>query len=415
LVGGQFKESQMSYAVLDFETTGFSPTTGDRVVEAAVVLTDDAGAIEAEWTTLVNPHRDVGASQIHGLRGADLVEAPDFSEISDELLGLLSGRTLVAHNAPFDTRFLVAELQRAEYEVAGSPAALCTMRWSGRMLGASQLQQCCEALDIPLTDAHSALADARATSLLFGHLLHRYRADTDWLRSVQQSAGFTWPQKLNSRTGAPIARGEARPDPHAWLRTVLQASWVQGATQDEASYLHVLSSALLDLSISNAEGRQLEQAAQDAGLSRETALRLHHDFLRSMAQEAVVDGVVTPDERSDLDRAAEALGLGRPFVDEALAWAQTAEPLSQPPSQFALNPGDRIVFTGSMSRERDEWIEEIRSAGLCTGGITKATKLLVAADPDSLSGKAAKARTYKVPIVDEETFGRYFAAYRKSR
>lgn len=61
----------MPLAVIDFETTGLVPERTDRVVEVGIVLTDDDGGIEHEWTTLVNPHRAVGASHIHGpqLRG----------------------------------------------------------------------------------------------------------------------------------------------------------------------------------------------------------------------------------------------------------------------------------------------------------------------------------------------------------
>lgn len=61
----------MPLAVIDFETTGLVPERADRVVEVGIVLTDDDGGIEHEWTTLVNPHRDVGASHIHSpqLRG----------------------------------------------------------------------------------------------------------------------------------------------------------------------------------------------------------------------------------------------------------------------------------------------------------------------------------------------------------
>lgn len=37
--------------------------------------------------------------------------------------------------------------------------------------------------------------------------------------------------------------------------------------------------------------------------------------------------------------------------------------------------------------------------------MTKSTKVVVAADPDSLSGKAKKARGYAIPIVTEGAFG----------
>src|SRR5690606_38771230 len=96
------QEVAMSFAIIDFETTGVMPERGDRVVEIGVVLTDAEGAVEHEWTTLVNPGRDIGASHIHGLRAVDLFDAPAFNDISDHLLSLVGTRTVVAHNAAFD-------------------------------------------------------------------------------------------------------------------------------------------------------------------------------------------------------------------------------------------------------------------------------------------------------------------------
>ncbi|OBJ92727.1 hypothetical protein A5638_27765 [Mycolicibacterium fortuitum] len=84
----------------------------------------------------MNPHRDVGASHIHGIRVGDVLDAPDFSDISDHLLEMISGRVAVAHNASFDMRFLHRELQLAQYDVPTRPVALCSRKWAGRMMGA---------------------------------------------------------------------------------------------------------------------------------------------------------------------------------------------------------------------------------------------------------------------------------------
>ena len=47
----------------------------------------------------------------------------------------------------------------------------------------------------------------------------------------------------------------------------------------------------------------------------------------------------------------------------------------------------------------------VRAAGLVVHeGVTKALDLLVVADPNSLSGKAAKARTYGTRIMAETAF-----------
>ena len=53
------------FAVIDLETTGFAYNASDRVCEIGVVLLDRNVQREYAWTTLVNPHRDLGAQHIH--------------------------------------------------------------------------------------------------------------------------------------------------------------------------------------------------------------------------------------------------------------------------------------------------------------------------------------------------------------
>ncbi|MEN4397284.1 exonuclease domain-containing protein [Mycolicibacterium senegalense] len=403
----------MSFAVIDFETTGLVPERTDRVVEVGIVLTDDRGGIEHEWTTLVNPHRDVGASHIHGIAAGDVLDAPDFADISDYLLEMIRGHVVVAHNASFDMRFLHRELQLAKYDVPVRPTALCSMKWAGRMMGAAKLSHCCEALGIKLTNAHSALGDAHAAAELLPHLINSCRISRDWREDLERCASFGWPISLG-RVARAIAvhRGQALSDPHSWLRSVLRAAWIPAQPEDEGSYMVMLDNALLDRSISRSEGKQLMATAEAAGLSRGTVARLHQDYLRAVATEALADGVVTDEERSELIAVANVLGFGSPHVDEALAWAKDESAQhSAGNTEFALHPGDRIVFTGEMKRGRDEWVSMICKAGLATGGVAKSTRLVVAADPDSQSGKAANARQYGIPIISEEAFERFFASY----
>ncbi|MED5813439.1 exonuclease domain-containing protein [Mycolicibacterium sp. 050232] len=403
----------MPFAVIDFETTGLVPERTDRVVEVGIVLTDDRGRVEDEWTTLINPHRDVGASHIHGISAADVLDAPDFADISDHLLEMISGRVAVAHNASFDMRFLHRELQLAKYDVPTRPTALCSMKWAGRMMGAAKLAHCCEALGIKLTNAHSALGDAHATAELLPHLINSCRRSRDWREDLARCATFGWPISLGRIARAiAVHRGQSTSDPHSWLRSVLRAAWIPAQPEDEASYMVMLDNALLDRSISRSEGRQLMATAEAAGLSRGTVARLHQDYLRAVATEALADGVVTDEERAELISVANALGFGSPYVDEALAWAtEEAQHDGADSTKFTLHPGDRIVFTGEMKRSRDEWVSMICTAGLATGGVAKSTRLVVAADPDSQSGKAAKARQYGIPVVSEEAFEGFFASY----
>ena len=96
----------MRYAVIDVETTGFSPIS-DRVVEAACVIVDDR-AIVRTWSSLCNPGRLIPdyASRVHGITDADVANAPPFERVQRQLLALCPGATIVAHNASFDLSFL---------------------------------------------------------------------------------------------------------------------------------------------------------------------------------------------------------------------------------------------------------------------------------------------------------------------
>ncbi len=90
-----------SYAVVDVETTGLSPTYRHTVVEIAVVQLDQTGQVEREWTTLVNPGRDVGARHVHGITAKDVAHAPTFADLTDYIVDLLQGRVFVADTASF--------------------------------------------------------------------------------------------------------------------------------------------------------------------------------------------------------------------------------------------------------------------------------------------------------------------------
>lgn len=192
------------------------------------------------------------------------------------------------------------------------------------------------------------------------------------------------------------------------MATIIADTWVPGTPEDEAAYLVALGNALLDSSISVSEGKQLVDVAERAGISATRMSELHLAHLHSLAAEAWSDGVLTDDERTDLCSAAAAMGLTEEHVASVL---EATRNLREIPKQALLHSGDRVVFTGTLNKSRDQWITEIVAAGLATGGITKSTRVVVAADPDSLSGKASKARSYGVPAIDERAFGKHFGEY----
>ena len=98
--------------VLDTETTGIKPSEGHRIIEVGAVEILDREITNTEFHEYVQPNRKVGESvNIHGITDKFLINKPQFSQISDDLLSFIEGSTLVIHNAPFDLGFLNNELK----------------------------------------------------------------------------------------------------------------------------------------------------------------------------------------------------------------------------------------------------------------------------------------------------------------
>lgn len=160
------------FAVVDLETTGFSPDR-ERVVEVAVVLLDAGGAEVDAFCTLVDPERDPGPTHVHGITAAMLEGAPTFAEVHAYLAGLLSGRVVVGHNVDrFDLAFLQAECGRLGADrVPEGVVTLDTLQVAQTYLdlpGKARLIDCCDRYRLTWADHHSALGDARVTADLLG-------------------------------------------------------------------------------------------------------------------------------------------------------------------------------------------------------------------------------------------------------
>ena len=398
------------YTVVDLETTGLFPQKHDRILEIGIVSLTDDGEVEGEWTTLVNPQRDVGPTHIHGVTARDVLDAPTFAEVATTVIASLAGRTLVAHNARFDTQFLDYEFERAGLGTRPPTPSLCTMQLSSSYLrGASRkLKDCCSAAAVEHAAQHTAAGDARAVAGLLTYYLRCAGAPVPWDDINHRTRSHWWPTvtkrdgvRTLTRTGSP-----RRPD--AWLDRITSNLPRNPDARIEA-YLDVLEQAMLDGYLSAHEEQALIQVAESVGLHRDQLTALHATYLDSMAISAWADGVVTEEETQQLVDVAGMLGLPSGLVHIALERAERAKSSVDQGGGFHLRPGDQVVFTGALSVPREKWETLAEQVGLRNGGVTKGTRLVVAADPDSQSGKAAKARRYGVPVVTEAAFARLLA------
>src|ERR1700742_3225875 len=124
-------EPDAGWAVIDVETSGFRPGSA-RVISLAVLALDAEGHVEQSVVSLLNPGVDPGPTHIHGLTAEMLEDQPTFADIAPDVIELLHGRTLVAHNVAFDYAFLASEADLAETALPVD-TVMCTVELARRL------------------------------------------------------------------------------------------------------------------------------------------------------------------------------------------------------------------------------------------------------------------------------------------
>ncbi len=187
---------------VDVETTGLSWYGGHRVCELAMVRlrgSDEEGRFES----LLNPQRSLAATSVavHHITPDMLHDAPTFGAVVPEVLALLQGGVLVAHNAGFDTAFLRAELATVGKTMPAVPV-LDTLRLARRLLQRSTYSLGALARDLHLDlPHHRAMADVQTMIGLFRYLQGR----------LEQQDLHTLDDVLRLQRG--LRPGDAEPEP----------------------------------------------------------------------------------------------------------------------------------------------------------------------------------------------------------
>jgi DNA polymerase-3 subunit epsilon len=156
----------MREIVLDTETTGLDPLTGDRVVEIGCIELFNRIPTGQTFHRYINPERDVPASafDVHGLSTDFLKDKPPFAEVAEDFLAFVGDAALVIHNAAFDAAFLNSELERVGKSLIARDRLVDTLLLARRRHpGASnRLDDLCARYGIDNTrrTKHGALLDA---------------------------------------------------------------------------------------------------------------------------------------------------------------------------------------------------------------------------------------------------------------
>jgi len=174
---GDLCVSDVSFVVVDCETTGFSPVT-NRLIQVAAVVISGAGQVLESFDTIVrpeNPNEYTHAAQhVHGISAEQVSDGMSLHQALTQLWHIADGHFFTAHNARFDLGFLHAESDRVGigHRVSRFVDTLELARHVDvERTRKHSLQALCDHYGIAQVVRHDALADATATAELLVHLL----------------------------------------------------------------------------------------------------------------------------------------------------------------------------------------------------------------------------------------------------
>lgn len=153
--------------VLDTETTGFDPKTGDRLIEVGCIEIEDLLPTGRTFHRFVNPERSIppGAIAVHGITDDKVKDAPKFAEIVHDLMDFIGDAPVIAHNAQFDRNFIDFECGKCAHPLIDGSRWIDTLQLAQKRFPgmANSLDALCKRFKVSLVERtlHGALIDAR--------------------------------------------------------------------------------------------------------------------------------------------------------------------------------------------------------------------------------------------------------------
>ncbi|MDA9673530.1 DNA polymerase III subunit epsilon [Paracoccaceae bacterium] len=167
----------MREIVLDTETTGLDPGTGDKIVEIGAVELWNHLPTGKTFHKYLNPERNMPeeAQAVHGLTEDFLRDKPLFSQIVDDFLRFIKDSKLIIHNASFDMKFINAELELAKKSKLSGDIAIDTLSIARKKFPGSpaSLDALCRRFNIDNSarTLHGALLDSEILAEVYLELI----------------------------------------------------------------------------------------------------------------------------------------------------------------------------------------------------------------------------------------------------
>jgi DNA polymerase III epsilon subunit family exonuclease len=166
---------EKEFIIFDVETTGLSPSFGDRIVEIAALKVKGLKPVE-RFHSLVNPGRPISlaAFEVNRISDQMVAKAPCIHDVLPSFLTFIGQTTLVGHNIRFDLGFLYHELEIAGLSLGHAVESLDTIQIARRVLPDLRrypLWLVADTLGIKENQKHRAMADVELTFEVFCRLL----------------------------------------------------------------------------------------------------------------------------------------------------------------------------------------------------------------------------------------------------
>jgi DNA polymerase-3 subunit epsilon len=185
----------MREIVLDTETTGFDPKTGDRIVEIGAVELMGHVATGNTYHQYINPERGMPADafEVHGLGDEFLRDKPKFAAVGQAFLDFVGDSKMIIHNAAFDMKFLNFELgkmglRQLPWEQALDTLAIARKKFPG---SPSSLDALCRrfGIDNSSRTLHGALLDSEILAEVYLELIGGKQPDFGLSTRAEPKAG----------------------------------------------------------------------------------------------------------------------------------------------------------------------------------------------------------------------------------
>lgn len=163
------------FVIIDVETTGLSPLSGDRIVEVAALKVKGLKPV-SQFYSLVNPEREIswGAYQVNGISQEMVATAPVARQVLPQFVKFVGRAHLVGHNIKFDLGFLMNEFSLLDLDFSDEIKTHDTMLMARSILPelrSYSLANVARALNIVAIQQHRAMADVHLTFEVFRRLI----------------------------------------------------------------------------------------------------------------------------------------------------------------------------------------------------------------------------------------------------